>query len=162
MPTHAHDRHLETSFAEFFEDFLAGDVGEAEAGDWFDWTLEWWAAAQRFPQQILVVHYEQMLRDPAGEAARVAAFLGAELSPSELRGVVERSSFRAMKADHETLMSAHEASTGQVTRRPGASPHFRRGASGGWRESFSSSDAARLRRLYESRMAGSGLGHDFG
>jgi len=39
MPTAAHDRHVSSGWREFLDDFLRGDVAEAEAGDWFEWTL---------------------------------------------------------------------------------------------------------------------------
>lgn len=162
IPSESHERHRTSGWAAFLQDFLDGRVAEADAGDWFEWTLGWWRASLDFPGQILVVHYEAMLREPAAHVRRVARFLGVALSDRDVGRVVERSSFAKMKKAHEDHMADYEAKTGSVTRRPGESAHFRRGVAGGWRDLFSQEDAAKLDHLYALKMAGSGLAHDFG
>ena len=162
MPSESHDYHLTSGWDQFLNDFLEGRVAEAEAGDWFDWTLRWRAAAAARPGQVLFVHYEDMLRDPAAAVRAAAAFLGVALDDAAVDAVVHKSSFAKMKRDHETLMADYEKKTGTLTRRKGESQHFRKGKAGAWRDLFSPSDSAKFDHVYAVKMADSGLRHDFG
>ena len=162
MPSETHDYHLTSGWNQFLADFLDGNTAEAEAGDWFDWTLRWHEASLKHPENVLLLHYEAMLKDPAAAVRSVADFLLVDVSDADVALIVERSSFKNMKRDHEAQMADYEKKTGSVTRRPGESAHFRRGEAGGWRAAFSESDAAKFDHLYAIKMAGSGLQHDFG
>ena len=162
MPSETHEYHLSSGWSAFLADFMDGRVAEAEAGDWFEWTLDWWQAMKKHPKQILFLHYERMLADPHHAVRQVATFLDVRLSDDQVENVVKRSSFKNMKKDHEQQMSDYEKKTGSITRRPGESQHFRKGQAGTWREVFSQEESANLDHLYAIRMADSGLTHDFG
>ena len=66
-------------------------------GTWADHVNGWWARSEREPN-VLFVHFEEMKKDLAGVARRVAAFLGvAPLTDAELAEVVRKSGFRYMQ-----------------------------------------------------------------
>jgi hypothetical protein len=69
---------------------------------WLPWARHvegWWRWAQRH-DNVLFVHYEEMLRDFGGVLTRIAAFLGHTLTAQEQARITERCSFKYMK-EHE-------------------------------------------------------------
>ncbi|MEI9804207.1 MAG: sulfotransferase domain-containing protein [Pseudolabrys sp.] len=79
--------------------------------------------------KILLLRYEDMVRDFATELGRVAAFLGMEPSPGAIAGAVAATRF-------ERLQEA-EASEGFRELAPTAARFFRKGVAGGWRTDLS-------------------------
>ena len=66
---------------------------------WPEHVDGWWQWAETKPN-VLFLHFEDMKRDLAGAATKVATFLDVVLTPDELRAVVERAGFTYMK-EHE-------------------------------------------------------------
>jgi hypothetical protein len=76
-------------------------VVSAAAVDWrgaFEQTQDF---ARRRPAQCTIVRYEDLVRDPAGELARVLAFLEMETTSEQLAAIVEGSSFNALSGGRE-------------------------------------------------------------
>lgn len=66
---------------------------------WRSWPEHvggWWTWAQQH-DNVLFVHYEDMLADLPGTVARVADFLGVELDDAQRDAVVDKSGFEYMK-----------------------------------------------------------------
>lgn len=72
---------------------------------WPDHVAGWWDLARKHPN-VLFVHFEEMKRDLAGVAGRVAALLGVSLTPNELARVVGKSAFDYMKVHEEVFEMA--------------------------------------------------------
>ncbi len=70
-------------------------------GPWPDHADGWWRRAQE-QENVLFLHYEEMLEDLGGAVDRVASHLGVSLSPEERAAVVDKSGYDYMKA-HEDL-----------------------------------------------------------
>jgi hypothetical protein len=71
---------------------------------WLPWPQHvdgWWRWAEN-RDNVLFVHFEEMIRDFAGVRARVEQFLGYTLTADERRLVTDKCSFQYMK-DHEEL-----------------------------------------------------------
>ena len=71
---------------------------------WLPWPQHvdgWWQWA-RSHDNVLFIHYEEMIEDFAGVRDRVAHFLGCELTNAERQVVFEKCSFKYMK-EHEEL-----------------------------------------------------------
>lgn len=94
---HLYRRYLgfDGEFGAFFERFLRGDV---QYKSWFRHVAGW--SAHRGDPQVLFVSYEEMRRDPRGELARIADFLGIPLTSARVEGLVAATDFQSMKA-HE-------------------------------------------------------------
>lgn len=99
------------------------------------WSLhvESWLSA---PIRVLPLKYEDMLTDPMLCFGRTAEFLGFDLSPETLSKAIEAVRF-------DRLRSAEEAG-GFRERMTGPSRFFRRGTAGGWRDSLSPAQVARI------------------
>jgi hypothetical protein len=98
---------------------LYRDVVRASAQDWRLTVDRTEAYRQRRPGQITTVRYEDLVRDPSGELARVFRFLGAATDETRLADIVRRSSFEALSGG----------------RKPGVedqSSFYRKGAPGDW------------------------------
>lgn len=83
-----------------------------------------------------VLRYEDMRAEPEAAFARALAFVGLEVEPERLARAVAHSRFERLQAQ--------EAETGFRERPAKASRFFREGRAGGWRETLSDPQVARL------------------
>jgi len=115
---------------------------------WFDWETEgwpWWSNFahvqswwnHRDTENILLIHYNDMLADLTGEIARIAAHVGIDASPELCAAIAEKTSFRAMKRDAEVI-SADPAGVWVG----GAKTFINKGTNGRWRDVLTTADLA--------------------
>jgi aryl sulfotransferase len=123
------------------------------ARGWFDWEQEgypfwgnlhhnqsWWD--HRGLDNILFLHYADMLAGPAGEIRRIAQFLDIEIEDQEIAGVVAHTSLAVMRGRAAT---AGETRDRPETFRGGANTFFYQGVNGRWRAVLNAAELA----LYE-------------
>lgn len=117
---------------------------------WFEWEQEgypfwgnmhhnqsWWNYHQL--DNILLVHYADMLADPVAEIRRMADFLAIDVSDEVLAQVVETTSLKAMRQ----RASAAEAEGDRPRRfRDGAKTFFHKGTNGRWWEVLTEAERA--------------------
>ncbi|MDQ3458155.1 MAG: sulfotransferase domain-containing protein [Deinococcota bacterium] len=122
---------------------------------WFDWESEgypywgnlhhsrtWWAHRSR--DNILFVHFNDLLADLKGEIRRVAGFLKVVCSEERLEAITQEVGFVAMKANAQRLLpGADEAWKG------GAQTFLFKGSNGRWRVVLSPDEL----ELYEKKAA---------
>ena len=75
---------------------------------WLPWPQHvegWWQWSQT-RHNVLFVHYEEMTKNFPGVLARVAGFLGYQLTDEEIGRVTEKCSFQYMKANEELFEMA--------------------------------------------------------
>src|SRR5215210_290399 len=89
-----HDRLMGgmDEFQKYVDAFLQGRGGH---GSWFKHIRSWWA--YRRDKNFLFLTYEEVTRDLAGTARRVASFAGYPLREEDLPRIVERCSLAFMK-----------------------------------------------------------------
>lgn len=125
---------------------------------WFEWETEgypWWSNLHnvqswwdyRHLENILFVHYSDLLADLEGEIRRIARFLEIEVRDAAWPLIVRNCSFAEMKAKGEWF-----APQGGVPFKGGAQSFFHKGTNGRWREMLSPKelllyDAAARREL---------------
>jgi hypothetical protein len=68
-------------------------------GSWAEHTASWWAC--RNHENVLILHYGEMKRDPIANIERVAKLLDVSLTTAQLEKVAYKSDFAYMKT-HET------------------------------------------------------------
>ena len=72
----------EDTFDQFYEDWLNGDIA---FGSWVDHVLSFAPALARNSENVLLLTYENLLNDLAGEVDRIAEFLGIDCNVSEAK-----------------------------------------------------------------------------
>jgi aryl sulfotransferase len=115
---------------------------------WFEWETEgypWWSNLHnvqswwdyRRLENILFVHYSDLLADPEGEIRRVARFLEIDVPDAAWPAIVRNCSFAEMKAKGERF-----APLGGVPFKGGAQTFFHKGTNGRWRDILSAEELA--------------------
>lgn len=122
---------------------------------WFEWLTEgyptlgtmhhaqtWWNF--RHLDNILFVHYNDLLADLQGEIRRIAAFLNIDLSDRMVGELAEATSFSTMKEKAEMV-----APGGGMPWKGGAQTFIFKGTNGRWKDVFSAEELA----LYDAAVA---------
>lgn len=130
-----------------------GEGGPATFGSWAENVASWLLTRQN-TSGFLLLRYEDMLNDPARELAKVAAFLGVELTPERLSQAVERSSRDEMRKSERT-----DGGAWVLTRntRPDI-PFVRAAESGGWKIALPPLSVAEIESAWGSLL--SSLGYE--
>ncbi|XP_060632433.2 sulfotransferase 6B1-like [Anolis sagrei] len=129
------------TFDDFFTDFMKGKM---PWGSYFDYVFEWSKHADR--KNIMTITYEELKENRALGVKQISEFFELHLSDEEIQGVVDRSSFEAMK---ENSTSTHGA-LGSVL--------FRKGSVSDWKNFFSEDHNQKMDMIFEERLSGTKLG----
>ncbi|XP_042556319.1 sulfotransferase 2A1-like [Dipodomys spectabilis] len=132
------------SLEQYFEWFLQGHV---PYGSWFDHVRGW--MSMRKKENMLVLSYEQMKKDPRSMVERICEFLGKALEPGELDLVLENSSFQAMK---ENKMSNLPCIPEELV--PAGFKINRKGIKGDWKNHFTPAQTQAFEETFREKMAG--------
>lgn len=122
---------------------------------WFDWESEgypfwgnlhhmqsWWN--YRRLDNLLFVHYNDLLADPLEQVERIAAFLDIEVPEAELPGLLKNLSLAAMRDE-----AARDRPQLAQIWTEGARTFFFKGTNGRWREVLTPEEVA----LYDAKAA---------
>jgi hypothetical protein len=118
-----------------------------------DWMNGWAAEIGRMPD-LLVVRYEDLRADTAGQLARIAAFMGAPPDEAAVRGAVEYASIenmRKLESERKFWLSG-----GRMTPRDRDDPNtykVRRAKVGGYRDYFDDEQVARIDELVNEKLS---------
>lgn len=118
-----------------------------------DWMNAWAAEVGRIPS-LLVVRYEDLRADTAGELRRIAAFLGAPADQAALRGAVDYASVENMRKLEE--QRKFWLSGGRMTPGDRSDPNsykVRRAKVGGYRDYFDDEQVARIDALVDEKLS---------
>jgi hypothetical protein len=111
---------------DFFEMIM---VDRLVYGNVFDHYLSWWR--HRHLPNLLIVRYEELLRQPKKEVTNVAGFCAVELTDDVIENIVQATRFDAMRKNPQTNYSLVPVLHADV------SPFMRKGISGDWKNYFS-------------------------
>ncbi len=127
-----------------FHDWLVGDedaLGDPGAS-YFVMENSFWAA--RHEPAVLLVHYNDLKADLAGEMRRIAAFLDIAIAEPLWPELVEAAGFAAMKQAAEVLMPG----AGDIWK-GGGKTFLNKGTNGRWHDVYRAEDLT----LYDERVA---------
>ena len=146
-----HDRAIpfypQYEWDEYFDKFMKGDV---DFGNYFDHVLSWWA--HKNDDNVLILTYEDMKKDLPSAVAKIAQFVGQDISQDLVDEIAHRTTFANMKRD-----STANYEWMNKYRKPTATEFMRKGVVGDWKNYFSQEQIARLDAECEERMKGTGL-----
>jgi aryl sulfotransferase len=115
----------------------------------FGFEASYWR--ERTRPNLLLVHYDDLKADLAGEMRRVSDFLGIETPEAVLASLVEAARFESMKKDGDALYPKLSLAFDR-----GADRFINQGRSGRWREVAETEDVARYQAIVR-RAAPPGL-----
>ncbi|XP_072182183.1 sulfotransferase 1A1-like [Diadema setosum] len=110
-----------------FQQFIDGTI---EYGPWADHVKEFWEIRQH--ENLLIVFYEDILRDPVKHVRMVAEHIGRPLSEELLQRVVENSSLSRMKKTYDKRAEQLNEPQAESVRLKFVS----KGKTGQWKDSF--------------------------
>ena len=145
------DYNPDIEWSQHFELFMQGNV---HYGDYFDHVLGWWA--HKDDDNVLFLKYEDMKKDLPAAVARMAKFMGQDISQELVDEIAHRTTFSNMKKD-----SSSNCEWMDQVRKPNEAGFLRKGEVGDWKNYFTPEQEARLNAVYEKRMKGTGLDFDF-
>jgi aryl sulfotransferase len=134
-------------------DFYLRWIGQAETGEadpswslsFFDFEMTYWR--ERMRPNLLLVHYNDLLTDLAGEMRRISTFLDIDTPEDVLAEIVEAARFENMKSQGEALLPNIK-----VIMDHGKERFLNKGVNGRWRDVLTDDDLARYDALVRSRM----------
>ena len=85
------------NFNDFFEMIKAKKIA---FGDFFEWTSEWWQCSNL--DHVLVLRYEDMIKDPLTIVTKLSKFVGKELSDEQIQTVVNECAMKKMEKNPVT------------------------------------------------------------
>lgn len=110
-----------------FDDFTCAEF--------FDLQRSYWAV--RHQPNVLMVHYNDLKSDLAGEMCRIAAFIGVETPASLWPDLVDAASFASMRRDGDTLLGMAAQSW-----KEGGKTFMNKGTNDRWRDVLTKADLA--------------------
>ena len=141
--------------AEYVARFIAGKTCPND-GSWGQNVASWIVTRQGDPS-FLLIRYETLLSDTAGQLTKVAAFLGVAVTPQRLAEVVNLSSAERMRKLEAT--QSHASSLMKNGRKDVA--FVRAARSGGWKAELSKSLAREIEMAWSPLMQHLGYELDF-
>ena len=127
---------------DFWRNWIANGDYAAHADWFFDVEKSYWA--ERGRENLLLVHYNDLKADLAGEMKRIAAFLDIEVQDAKWPALVEAATFGGMKAQANDLLPGIE-----MAFNGGTETFLYRGTNERWRGVLNDDDLA----AYEERSA---------
>ena len=113
-------------FDTFFQMFLKKHLFW---GDYFDHVNSWWPLRHR--ENVLLVKYEDMLRDLEGHVTKMADFCDIQASPKMVTKIADHCKFESMRDNPATNFSYNHKIYDFSK-----SPFMRSGTVGGWKRYF--------------------------
>ncbi|XP_072170393.1 sulfotransferase 1C2-like [Diadema setosum] len=136
-----------------FEQFLQGKM---HWGPWPAHVKEFLEC--RDENNLLIVQYEELLRDPMTGVRKIAEHIGRPLSDEVLERVVMNSTLSKMK---ETYRKLAEAGRESLTRGPGTNSFLNKGKIGQWKTCFTVAQNEIFDEWYQKEMAGTNFNISF-
>ncbi|XP_071496417.1 sulfotransferase 1B1-like [Diadema antillarum] len=136
-----------------FEQFLQGKM------HWGSWPAHVKQALDnKGEKNLLIVQYEELLRDPMTGIRKIAEHIGHPLSDEVLERVVTNSTLSQMKKTYHKLA---ESGRENLTRGPGVNSFLNKGKTGQWKTRFTVAQNEIFDKWYQKEMAGTNFNISF-
>ena len=109
-------------------------------GNYFDHVLSWWV--HRNDENVLFLKYEDMKRDLPGNVAKVASFIGVDLSSDLVSKIADMTTFEKMKKDDSANFVWDKTFV-----EDGNPMWLRKGTVGDWKNFFTAEQSAEIDAL---------------
>jgi len=135
----------------FWHSWLNRGVFKWENNGWPYWSYffnieSWWK--YRNLENILYIHFNDLLSEPMGEIVRIKEFLGIKVANERLARIVDDVAFEKMKQNGDLY-----APNGGKFLKNGAKSFFNRGENGQWKGVLSDNDLSKYELLAGSLLS---------
>jgi hypothetical protein len=138
------------SFDDYFQMALLGNVCY---GNIFDHYLGWWR--HRDLQNVLILKYEDLVRDPEGGVTMIAEHCGQELTAEARERIIEATRFKTMKKNPKTNYANNALMNDSICL------FMRKGQVGDWKNYFTVAQNEIIDKVIEEKFQGTGLMFDY-
>uniref|UniRef100_A0A8D2KTK6 Sulfotransferase n=2 Tax=Varanus komodoensis TaxID=61221 RepID=A0A8D2KTK6_VARKO len=121
-------------------------TGKVLSNSIFDHVKGWYTHKDNL--NILIISYEEMIKDLRGVVLKICDFLGKQLSSQEVDKVAKMASFKYMKTD---TRGNCEAEIGQLFKKEKVN-HLRKGTIGDWKNVMTVSQSERFDKVFQEKM----------
>ncbi|XP_070558601.1 sulfotransferase 1C3-like isoform X2 [Ptychodera flava] len=133
-----------TSFNDYLDNFLDGEV---TFGSWFEHTKHW--LSLKDTENVMVLHYEDVVRDMSHNILKIADFLIAKkISEEKLEEIVKKCSFDNMRMNKSVNHRGIDFGSKEKN------IVVRKGVIGDWKNYFTVAQNERFDAEYRKKMAG--------
>ena len=144
------DELKDLTMQKFIKLFFETDV--LYFGSVFDHFTSFWS--QRSKSQLLIVFYEDLLRDKPREIRKIAKFLNVELNDEQVEMIVDATSFSTMAVKESTRLLKPEEDKGLVR---SGHKFYRKGEIGDWKNYFTVAESEMADEIIKRRLNTQGL-----
>lgn len=130
----------------FFENWIQGNI---PTGSYFDYYNSWQkAVSSNKSLNLLIVRYENIIKDGLAEMRRMQEFLGVSNSDDRLKEILERFSYKRLNVDPRTGKVLPPGQEGEVQL-------FKKGVIGHWKNQFTVAQEEIFRTVLQEKFASS-------
>ncbi len=135
----------------FFQGWIARAEAEARVGpgedlSFFDFENTYWSERRR--ENLLLVHYNDLKADLAGEMGRISRFLDIDTPGDRLTSLAEAARFDNMRADGDALLPGIEEAFDR-----GPERFLNKGTNGRWKDALTEDDLARYQAVARRKFS---------
>lgn len=127
--------------------------GSSVYGPFWDHALEYWKESQSNPKKVFFVMYEEMREKPEECVMRIAEFLGLHFTEREIEDGVLDEIIKLCSL--ENLSKLEVNTTGKLVNGMETKAFFRKGETGGWRDTLTPLLAEEIDKMTEEKLIGS-------
>lgn len=145
------DIHYTGTWEQFLKDFQKGNVSYSS---WFDHVRSWEKAKEadgKYP--LLVLHYEDLRKDPEKEIRKIAKFLDVPLDSYTLDTMIDKTSLESMRK--QSYM--YHPYPPEVMDPNNQQNLYRKGIVGDWKRWFTQEQNQEFDKIFDEKMKGSSL-----
>ena len=139
------------TFHEFFELVKAGQL---HYGSLFEWYKDWWTKTDQ--ENVLVVKYEDLVKDGVAEVRRIARFLEKNLDNRAVESIVDACKIDRMRVKPTTRLSGPDVPFNHEK-----GNFYRKGGIGDWKNHLTEEDSKWVDKQCEKYLQPLGLSFDY-